>query len=822
MPLRRPDYQNNPETGFLGQQLDSIMPGLTGLAGLLGIKPDRDIWNMAAGDPNAYQQSAMGGNNSMADIRMSTARATFKQTLASEAAEDFRQRSVEGLNRVMGFPQGTAAERASSVYSPTGLLSAFAMKSFEFDKGQENLTQGFLEMNLMPITPGIIDNATMGSEYVSKQKRMQKAAADFSKNLGEAYTSNPGQFGNMTFGETGEVFAQMASRDTISIRDMTDSSGGADESRIKQTTGRVQEMSRAVSAMQELFGGSIPEVFDKLDQVFGGSASAMGGQELEGRVRELKQLSSVSGQSLQATAQMIQVGQQYATNAGFDSGIGTSAAMVTTAELGVNVDSSGFNMRRVDMGKVRGLALRNNVAAATSPFAQYYAGARQLYMQNERMGREGVTDEELSKEFFDKTKNVRTLGGLSAVTGSSGRNIQLEAMSEAAQISLSDDPRVAQAASRGAAERETTTVGSGVLRTLRDAGVNVNAGDVFEEVDGVRVVRGSDAIIKDLLGRTGNEDKQSEIRGLTNQAIASYATLATGSRLNASEFNVRQRQQAGAPRQRALALAAAQFETEMAEFSGPGGFMGIMNFLADDSSGEDATDRKKTVGGFVSAFLGSMDPKDVNKATRKGDAEGYVAAAVSAFKDGKSDSATRERLGVIFSAIADPAQMSKIMKNRSKQELEAADQIIRNGSVTAEDVKTLSYTFGTDKLRSKEDLQARLEKAGTSLTDFDLETGEGKRDALVKGALYGKTGITSTKYKTAKELEAYLLKDDTSMGDIYGRLKTSGISEAAQEAITNDLKKFSTGIDASPAQASLPDVLERLILVLTQIEAKQD
>ncbi len=596
MPLRRPDYLNDPGQGFIGQQLDALFPGATGLLGLMNIKPDRDIWNALAGSPYAYQQSAMGGNNSMLDIRMHEARKAFKLSLDADADEELRQSALQGYYRVLGFDSDTSRERAEQRYSPTGLLSSFAMKSFEFDSGRENLTQGFLEMNLTPITPGVIDERTMGGEYVARQRRQQEAAREFSTRLERTYAADPSQFGNLTYGETGEVFAQMASRDTLNIRNLTNVDGSANETRIQETTRRVQEMSRAVEAMQDLFGGSIPEVFDKLDAVFGGSASAMGGREIESRVRELEQLSSVSGQSIQATAQMIQVGQQYAKQAGFDPGIGTAAAMQTTAQIGVNVDSSGFNMRRVNMGRVRALALRNNVAAGTSPFAQQYAGAQQIYMAQQRAeGREDATDEELSREFFDLTSGVRTLSGLADVTGATRNQIQLAGMGEDAQIAMSDNEFVMRAAGRGDIERETSMVGNRVFQSLRnraDMDITVEEADIFEEVDGQRIVRGREDIIERVLAREENQDltvvQQEALSGVVNSAIQEGARVATGSRINASEFAVRQRQQVGAPRLRQLAQAQAQFETDMAEFAGPGGFMGIMNFLSDASFGEEA------------------------------------------------------------------------------------------------------------------------------------------------------------------------------------------------------------------------------------------
>lgn len=910
MPLRRPDYLNDPGQGFIGQQLDALFPGATGLLSLMNIKPDRDIWNALAGNPYAYQQSAMGGSNTLLDIRMHEARKAFKMTLDDDADERLRRQSMEGYYRVLGFDPGTAAERAGSRYSPTGLLSSFAMKSFDFGGGREALTQGFLEMNITPITPGVIDERTMGGEYVAKQRRMQDAARQFSKDLENTYAADPGQFGNLTYGETGQVFAEMASRDTLNIRNITNADGSANETRIRETTGRVQEMSRAVDAMQELFGGTIPEVFDRLDQVFGGSASAMGGRQLESRVRELKQLSAVSGQSIQATAQMIQVGQQYAEQAGFDSGIGTSAAMVTTAQIGVNVDSSGFNMRRVDMGRVRALALRNNVAAATSPFAQYYAGARQIYVERERQkpGNEGRTDDELSQEFFDKTRNVRTLGGLSQVTGVSGTDIQMMSMSEEAQIAMQDDWRVAQAASRGDTERETTIVGSGVLRTLRGRGVNITEEDVFETVDGQRVVRGREDIISRLTADGRNAGLEGTIRGLTNRSIQEYARIATNSRINASDFAVRQRQQAGAPRLRQLAFAQAQFESDVSEFSGAGGFMGVMNFLADASFGQvdklegldkaqidamvgfggknyddltpeqqkvfdqlppevqeryksaepksrvsmandqrkiygqlselsrkrydrlDAGQRlrlsrkRETVGGFVQAFLGSVDTENEFAATRETDASSFVASAISAYEGGTAEN--RERLGIILNAITDPEAQREVMERLGKSKEDQADvsRLIRGGINVGDpdrdkNIKRLSYLLGTEKSRAREDLKTKL---GADYEKFDMTTEEGQRDALVRAALVGKTELGS-KFKTTKELEEFLLKDDKSVGDIKSKLgQIEGLSKKAQEAIAADIDKYALAVGQSPAKLDLSEVLQRLVDVLGKLEAKQD
>jgi hypothetical protein len=125
----RPDYLNDPGVGLLGQQLNSIFPGATGLLGLLNINPDRDLWNALSGNPYGYQQSRMGGNNTMSDILLSESRQAFTQSLSTNQDEQLRQRALTGFYRAMNFGPETAAARAQRQYSPTGLLSSFAICS---------------------------------------------------------------------------------------------------------------------------------------------------------------------------------------------------------------------------------------------------------------------------------------------------------------------------------------------------------------------------------------------------------------------------------------------------------------------------------------------------------------------------------------------------------------------------------------------------------------------------------------------------------------------------------------------------------------------
>lgn len=860
MPLNRPDYLNDPGPGFVGQQLEGIFPGANNLLGLLNIKPDQDIWNALAGNPYAYQQSGFGGNNTMADIRLSQARTAFRQDLDAGADDRFRQMALEGYYRAMDFDSETARQRAQQQWSPAGLIGSFAMTAYEVPKAREQLTQGFLEMNLQPITPGIIDTNTMGNEYVSRQLRQRDAATQFSKTLEERYFRDPAAFGGLTYGETGEVFAQMTSRNTISMRDMTNADGSANEARIGATTDRVREMSRAVDAMQELFGGTIPEVFDKLDQVFGGSASAMGGQQLESRVRELKQLSAVSGQSLQATAQMVQVGQQYAQQAGFDAGIGTSAAMETTAQLGVSVDSSGFNMRRVNMGRVRAMALRSNVASATSPFAQYYAGAREIFIDKElaklpegtSVADRAARREELADQFFNRTQGVNSLAGLSEIVGESGSTIQRMSMSERALIAMQDDPRVAQAAARRTAAEESTVVGSGIMRALSQAGIEVTDADIFESVNGRTLVRGGSDIISRLQARTANQGRNFDIEGLVNRAGGTYAELVVGEGTNFSEFNVRQRQMAGAAELRRVADAQAQFETDMEAFSGAGGFMGIMNFLSDNAlAGDNLTAeqqaafdalpraqqerirrRQTTVGGFVNAFLGAVDPTSDNDATRQGQAANFVATATALFQDKDTDAATKERLGVIFNAIVDPQEMNKALSRLDEKGKTDVAKLIREGKFSPDteegvaNAKKLSYLLGTEKFRTREDFKTRIDKfEGKDLTNFNLDDAESKREAIVTAALAGVNKTAFGKGESAQGIVDYLTKDDKSLKDIYERLddESLGLSSATQKRIKEDIEKFDRALSTgqSPAKPDLAGVLERLVEVLRNLESKQ-
>jgi len=773
-----------------------LPPGLGGILNQFDMNPDKMLLNRVMGNPFAYQQAHMGGRGtSAADILMAQQQKEYFK-YNNDAQEQHKRDILRGGFGIAGFGDSSMrkAENAMSVFNPVGMAASLAMLSYGDAGANRALTRGFQGMNMY--APGI---RTGPSDITSKAD--QALMNGFATQMKSDFYANPNQYGGNNLQGAGEVFQQLSQRSVLGQGDIS-------PGKIKATSKKVQEMSQAVGAMQDLFGGTIPEIFDKMDAIFGGNAGAMGGQALQNRVLRLKQTSQITGQSLQATAQMMMTGAKYAEAAGMDAGIGAAAAEQTGLALGVNVAGTG-NQRRVNSGRLRAATLRANASASTSRQAQYYAGALQVWKENNPGG--------TSDQFQEKVQGAgaTSIGDLAAVAGGSVSAVQTASGSDAANIAMSDDRNV----SRYAVEQRSRQAQLATANSIRSA-VNRQTGRNLD-LDFYMNKNGSMKTRDDVVGAlVGKGLSRSQASGMVDIQMNSAAQAILGAGANSQELQNYFTQQEDAGKIRTVRDARAKAEAAIGMKSG--GIMGVLNFL---SEGADAK-KSGAIADVLSAGLGVMTPAELKAAgLTKENTEDRMTRAASSLRSAYTsalESGDKVLAGRIQTTIK--GMMDGRLIKASKEDRAEVLKRIGDGTLSAEDVAFTAKVVGTDKQRRVEEMLAEggatAEAYITAINSGDKGGGKaaGRKLALEKAlSVLGKGEGGNALRKKIQEgaydsIEA-AKKDltDLEFGD-----------KSAKDAYFEEARRNVEALGAGDPALKLNDILVKLTEVLVTLSNKQD
>jgi len=547
--------------------------------------PDKMLLNQLTGSPFGGMQARLSGRTPrMHDIMMYEQQKTFFDAGArNPALTDHKQALLRNFYEKTGFANADvkAQSAANSIYNPVGMVAELAMMSYGESGARQARAQGYMAMGIHAPALG---QSMQGAGVMANQAMMRQAT----QALTTDFLDDPNAYGGFNLQGQGEVFQQMAQRSIIGRGDLT-------KGKIAGTTQKVREMSQAVGAMQELFGGTIPELFDKMDAIFGGNAGAMGGQALLGRVLRMKQTSAVTGQSLQSLAQMNIMGGRYAEAAGTDAGIGAMAAEETGLAGGVNYAGGGFSTRRINAGRLRQAALRSNVAAATSQATSYYAGAYAMYLR-----KQGRTSEEIrsmtteqqraaSNKFAELAGGASNIGELASITGASAAEIRNMALSDEAQEYMSDDSNVARYGVRRSLGGRQRAIASAIHNQVRRTLIARGQADKARNLRMDMFIKNgnlasSDSMIATLEGdQFGMRDAAGLVGNQLDQGAQALFGMRNGQELQAHLFQTRN---AGKLREYRDRRAAADEALGVKS----GGVIGIMNYLSDEGDGSKKTE----------------------------------------------------------------------------------------------------------------------------------------------------------------------------------------------------------------------------------------
>lgn len=806
------------ETGQI-DLLTQLLGPLGSILSALGQSPDAMALNSLTGNPYAGQIGRLSGKTPRyADVLgWENQQSYFK--LENDKTSVAQQRIAERWFHMMGSTESNARIRAQNAisneyFNPVGLGTNLAMMTYGEKGMKRSMAQGYMAMNMY--APGVGE---------APNKAWQANMSAFNASLTENFLTDPGSYGGLNLEGTGQVFQQMSQRSILGQNDIS-------KDRITGTTERVKKMSQAVGAMQELFGGTIPELFDKMDAIFGGTAAAMGGDQLTSRIMRMKQTSQLTGQSLNSLAMMSQQGGFYAQQAGMDTGIGAMAAEQTAIQLGVNYSGALPNVRRVNQGRLRDASLQVNTAGATSRMAQWYSGAYTLFLEKNNLDYYSMSAAERAtwSNTFKKFKgengmsiaDANSIGDFSAILGVDPNSIRYASMSNRAIVAQQDDENIALAGIRGRVNNAQLNIAASMQRSisrkLNDAPVAMS---VF--LDDNKQLKSTEVIRKALKDDYGMSN--SVAGGILTNILGQYGDVSFGG-MNAQEVEAYLYQFRNQDRIRAFRNSRAAMDTELGV--GIGGPQGVLNYLLSEDPKKAAS-----VGRTIGAALGLTTPEDmrgkINTAQLKERGGAIAKNLHSEFANAmKSGDLVRARqISTVLKGLTSPDAINKLTKDQ-RDNVNAWVQDLENGGMMNESLTLLEEVFSSPEEERRRQMlkDTGFEKQYLQAQSMGDRLGAEKlgRKAALEGTLKSLKND-----KLASKIKSRLYDDEgkltaKSQEDVQKALK--GIKDKAWDSKTRDafydeLSKNKELFSVGDPQLKLENVLSRLVNVLEKLENDQ-
>jgi hypothetical protein len=719
--------------------------------------------------------------------------------LQNEEAKNYQRRVAEHWFQMTGNANAgiRAQNAASSIYNPVGLATQLGMMTYGQEGSRRAMSQGFMAMNIY--APGPFDEPN-GFRFGKQRDTLE----GFQEQMDMDFFADPSGYGGFNLQGRSEVFAQMSQRSMFGKADI--------ETRASSVSQQVKKMSQAVGAMQELFGGTIPELFDKMDAIFGGNAAAMGGDQLMSRVMKMKQTSQLTGQSLNSLAQMNMMGGQYAEMAGMDAGIGANAAEQTAIALGVNYAGGLTSTRRINQGRLRSASLRANTAATTSRMSQYYAGAYMMFLEREGFDYNTMTAAQRaaqSKAFARAAGGATSIGDLATAAGTDVMSVRYASMSNAALEAMADDENIANFGIQGNIKNAQGAIARAMRRAVTGAGTNVDL-SVFMQNGQLRSTKD---IVDTLTSKKYGMSRKQAQGIIDNQMEQAGGALYN---MNGQELEAYFFQQRNASGLRDLRDARAEFDTKMG--GGVGGLLGIMNFLGTEGAGS------ANLGQVFGAALGVLTPEDQRKKMSRGDfikqgtklANKMRAAHQDAIKRG--DHRQAGQIATVMHKLGSAGGLTSLSSDQLKN-LRGYVSDMMSGDISEPIELAWDVVAGDqERLADKALTDAGLaDKYAEAMQKEDLtEARQIGRTAAARSALKG------IKNKQARERMRNALfgdeskKDDdfTSIRDAKKRLKDLGVSDEERRQFISDLEKKADALKTGDPKQSMENILSRLADVL--------
>ena len=494
-----PGMYGQPRQGG-GMPFEGMLGGMSPLLGMLGsaFQLDKNVMQMIMGPGMTRYGGSFDTATNQSNIFMNQWQTALNQRTLSDVtpkANEYQVSMLKGMYSKMGFSDATSLAKAQnasdSYFNPMGLIAGEMMGAHQFEKARIEMQRTSMALGLQDTTALISSYGGMTNDELRRmgypnsaaitnaQDSRVRGAKRLNDEFMNQYTKDPFAFGGLNAGESGQVMSWMSKNgginpaDLVKYEDTRDREGNIVNAGAQKTVGKIKEMSSAVSVMQEIFGGSIPELLQKMDAMFSGQAGAMDPATIKNRMLQFKHTAAVTGMSIENLQNMMGAGQQYLGALGADQSMGFGVALGAAQLIGSNTGSSG---NRVNADQYRSDILKMTAGAAGSERATQGTAAYLLWLEKQK----GASDTSANRSAFEELvkQNGGDLGGLAVASGVSANTIQIFGESERVKNFQQDNPMFGAKMALGDKIREVAAVRSfGLRQAFERVGMSISDAD---------------------------------------------------------------------------------------------------------------------------------------------------------------------------------------------------------------------------------------------------------------------------------------------------------------------------------------------------------
>ena len=813
-----PGMYSQPRQGG-GMPFEQGLSNISPLLGMMGsaFQLDKNIMQLLAGPGFARYGGSFDAPTNQANVFLNAQQTAMNQrTLedVSTVASNYQQKFLTRTYESMGFSADTATAKAKnatdSYFNPMGLISEAMLGEHQFEAARIEMQKTSMAVGLQD-TNSIINpmgrmspaqlkkmgyDATTEAALLSKEGQFKRLNKEFMT----SYADDPFSFGGLNAGESGQVMSWMSKNGGINkntlaeenLRNMDGPNGtaGSAKSGASKVVDRVKEMSGAVSVMQEIFGGSIPELLQKMDAMFAGQAGGMDPATIKSRMLQFKHTAAVTGTSLETMGNMIGVSQQYLGALGADQSMGFGVTLNTAQLMGSTTGETG---NRVNAEQYRSDTLKMRTGAAASERAKQASSAYLIWLDSKK-GRKDDADTRI--EFEERVKKYGAdLGGLAQAAGASASQVLLGGEAERVKNFQADNPMFGGEMAFAAKMQNVGALRAVRLRNALGKYGVIGAGEDINTLD-------QKTIIARLEAKGLSAGEFGEAAGAVGNIFTSSARQMgfQGARAGAS-FDELQQDRKEQNFNAGQVLSRANLDATMKEkFSGRFGMRGLMEAIANGD---------KDLGSLVASSIG------LEKKLSTEDATG-VLSSLKGFITKEGDSPRGKAMERMQNELVDTLRSGKALTKEDK----ASMQKIFSGKLGEEELFTeMQNVYESTSVEGRKVKTVR--EAGLSDEFYKQENNAGREKVLHKAALKtaAKDALTikekDGKVNSSGYTEAIdkIVGGEGAVADKMELLKKAGLSEGQLGDIEKKFKENEDKLGVG-AKGGIEGVLEKLVTAI--------
>jgi hypothetical protein len=299
------------------------------------------------------------GANAAAAFDQSAIEAIMRPTFNSLRELQFQQRS--DMQRFFDdkLTKGEAEAKAGQAFNGANFVSNLLFNQYKPMELQAGLEEGARYLG------GGASFGVGGGE----QARLNRSISELTQAIATDFVNSPEAYNGLNGRQTGQLFAEMARTGALAT---SAGGGGADA---ESVIGTVRQASETISQLQRLFKGTIPQLLDQVNTLFGADFQQTFGDGASAMLSNISNVGLASGfSSTNMTRLMMGANQITQSMGGETTGVGAVAMQAATIMRSGLMNSGENPMAWVTEPGLRATILRNTASAQNSSVNRLISG----------------------------------------------------------------------------------------------------------------------------------------------------------------------------------------------------------------------------------------------------------------------------------------------------------------------------------------------------------------------------------------------------------------------------------------------------------------